>query len=322
MLTRGQMNRKSRWLLALAAWSLGMANLATAFGDDHFVSAADEPLVVVVMDPLSDKLACDCVEGYAQRKYEVLGQHLQRTMGRKVEVYWGESIEAALKDENAKRVTPLSADLVIGKHSVIVSESKHRSLGLQPVAQLTGKDGSTVQYGFVVVRGTDPAILVEDLQGYRIIFGPANCDEKNAAPRQLLVDAEIHLPAELETADACSVAAKKLLECPKDEKVAAIISSYAAPLLEGCGTINKGDLRVVGKSDPVPFITAFIPEQVDGASRSQLIETLLAVGNDAKLVQALETRDGFVPFTSEPTTTEVGRAKSSGTQTSAEKKTK
>ena len=38
---------------------------------------------------------------------------------------------------------------------------------------------------------------------------------------------------------------------------AAVISSYAAPLLEGCGTIKKGDLRVVGETEPVPFVAAF-----------------------------------------------------------------
>lgn len=265
----------------------------------------EAPLTVVVMDPLSDRLACNCVEGFAQRKYEVLGQHLQKCLDRKVEVFWGDSIEAALKDESAARKSPLVADIVIGKHSVVVAESKARKLGLQPLAQLTGLDGLTTQTGLVVVRTADPAILVDDLEGYRIIFGPANCDEKNAAARQLLIESEISLPAELETSNKCSLAAQALLAGPPDEKVAAIISSYAIALLEGCGTINKGALRVIGKSDPVPFITFFVREEMDAELRSKISTALTAVAQDSNMLRALESRDGFVPFRSDEETSDA-----------------
>jgi ABC-type phosphate/phosphonate transport system substrate-binding protein len=281
-------------------------------------TASEQPLIVVVMDPLSDKLACDCVEGFAQRKYEALGQHLQRRLGRNVEVFWGETIEAALKDEQATRKTPLVADVVIGKHSVVEAESKAKSLNLQPVAQLTGLDGRTTQTGLVVVRTADPAILVDDLAGYRIIFGPSNCDEKYAAPRQLLLDSEIELPTESETASACSVAAKRMLEFPKDEKVAIIISSYAIPLLEGCGTIEKGVLRVIGESDPVPFISVFVRDDAGEVVREPVLAALMTVDKDSALLKALETRDGFVPYgVDSPATGEDGPVGSA-----VEKKTK
>ncbi len=292
-------------LLLLIGWLVWTVGGMIAIADQPRV--AEDSLIVVVMDPLSDKLACDCVEGFAQRKYEALGQHLQRSLGRKVEVFWGESIEAALKDEQAARKTPLVADVVIGKHSVIVAESKAKSLSLQPVAQLTGLDGRTTQTGLVVVRAADPAILVDDLAGYRIIFGPSNCDEKYAAPRQLLLDSEIELPTESETASACSVAAKRMLEFPKDEKVAIVISSYAIPLLEGCGTIEKGVLRVIGESDPVPFISVFVRDSAEVASREPFLAALMAVSKDSALLRALETRDGFVPYSVDaPLTSEDG----------------
>lgn len=303
-------HRMTAWL-GVVAVTIGALAIAVS------PAVADEPLVVVVMDPLSDKLACDCVAGFAQRKYEVLGQHLQRQLGRKVEVYWGESIEMALKDENAKRTSPLVADLVIGKHSVVVAESKAKSLGLEPLAQLSGQDGKTTQTGLVVVRTADPAILVDDLVGYRIIFGPADCDEKHAAPRQLLVEAEVELPQELDVANSCSVAAQKMLDCPKDEKVAAIISSYAVPLLEGCGTIEKGVMRVIGESDPVPFISAFIRDKTAEPLRAKIMASLTAVANDSALKQALETRDGFVPFAAETTV-----ADDANSEPVSEKKTK
>ena len=52
---------------------------------------------------------------------------------------------------------------------------------------------------------------------------------------------------EAETTQVCSDGTCKIIEWGDSQKAAAVISSYAAPLLEGCGTIKKGDLRVVAK---------------------------------------------------------------------------
>ena len=75
-----------------------------------------------------------------------------------------------------------------------------------------------------------------------------------------------------------------------------MISSYAAPLLEGCGTIKKGDLRVIGETAPVPFITAFATDRVDDAQRERIRAALLSAGTHAELLAALETLVGFVPL--------------------------
>ena len=56
-----------------------------------------KPLSLVVMDPLAAPLSCPCVEGYAQRKYEVLRDHLQSAIGRTVKLTFAESLGAALK---------------------------------------------------------------------------------------------------------------------------------------------------------------------------------------------------------------------------------
>ncbi len=289
----------------ICCWSLLVFSVEAQLGDSNAHNTS--PLVVVVMDPLSDRLACDCVEGYAQRKYEYLGEYLESRLDRKVEVYWGNSIALALKDVKADPESVVRADLVIGKHSVIADESKRSNLALEPFAHLTDLNGSTQQTGLVVVRGLDPALMVEDLVGYRVIFGPANCDEKSAAPEKLFRDAEVQLPEKLETADACSVAAQQILESPAEEKIAAVISSYAAPLLEGCGTINKGDLRVVGESEPVPFITAFVNRQLSAGAQAELLEILLAVEQDQDLLKVLETKNGFVRVASESSKPDLDR---------------
>ena len=102
----------------------------------------------------------------------------------------------------------------------------------------------------------------EDLNGYRILFGPLECDEKHAAVLDLLKQANVTIPDEIETTVACSDGACKIIEWGDTERAAAVISSYAKPLLEGCGTIEKGELRVIAETEPVPFITAFVNESL------------------------------------------------------------
>jgi len=76
-------------------------------------------------------------------------------------------------------------------------------------------------------------------------------------------------------------------------RAATVISSYAAPLLEGCGTIKKGDLRVLGTTDPVPFVAAFVADSLPASDREAIVQALLKVGEQADLLAALETKSGF-----------------------------
>ncbi len=263
--------------------------------------AADEgrspSLVLIVMDPLSAPLACDCVQGYAQRKYEKLGLFLAKRLNREVKIVWAESIQSALKEIDHQ------ADIVIGKHSVALANAAELKLDLLPIASLTDKEGSLTQTGLFVVRKDDSAQALSDLNGYRLLFGPSDCEEKFDAPIASLRAAKIEIPGKPETFAACSVAATKLLELPADEKAAAVISSYAAPLLEGCGTIKKGDIRVIGETEPVRFVTAFVNKSLDETTRKEINDALLAVGENADLLIALETDSGFVEF-SEPISSE------------------
>ena len=106
----------------------------------------------------------------------------------------------------------------------------------------------------------------------------------------------IALPSTIETAPSCSNAAVMLMELPKDAKAAAIISSYAGPLLEGCGKVAKGDLRVIGESQPVPFITLFVKSEMPAADQKALSAALEEVGLDAQMLIDMETASGFVPW--------------------------
>lgn len=254
--------------------------------------AADGPaaLIVVVMDPLAAPLSCPCVKGYAQRDYEKLGKHFEKRLGRPVQIHFSESLTNALQKKTAGK-----ADLIIGKDSVVRAEAKTNKVGVAHVAALTGKDGVTTQTGLVVVAKDDPALAAESLAGYTILFGPAEADEKHGAALTLLKELGVSVPTTLETCVACTDGATKVLDLHKQgKKVATVISSYAQPLLEGCGTIKKGDLRVVGETDPVPFIAAFVNDKVSPADRDAIQAALLEVAKSADLCTALETKYGFV----------------------------
>jgi ABC-type phosphate/phosphonate transport system substrate-binding protein len=264
---------------------------AVWFSQSHAADApsqAGNSLTIVVMDPLALPLSCPCVKGYAQRNYDKLAEQLEKSLSRPVKIVYNESLSTALKDQTEGKV-----DLVIGKCSVVQYDAKKLHLAATKVAMLTGKDGATTQFGMIVVPKDDPAQSIADLKGYRIVFGPQECDEKHAAALALLKKSNVDPPAELETSPACSDGACSILEAGPDERGAAVISSYARPLLEGCGTVQKGALRVVGETEAVPFVGAFVIGS-NAAEQKRLGEALLKATEDPLLRIALETRDGFL----------------------------
>jgi ABC-type phosphate/phosphonate transport system substrate-binding protein len=251
-----------------------------------FVNAQDKSrFTLIVMDPLAAPLSCDCVKGYAQRDYKKLAAHLEKQLLQPIEVHFSESLTAG------------RAHLIIGKESVIRYQAKDNKLDVTPIASLTGKDGKTTMTGLFVIPKDDKALTLSDIKGYRILFGPSYADEKHKAALELLRIFEVPAPKELETCNSCSVGATKVLDLHKNgEKAVTVISSYAEPLLEGCGTIKKGDLRIIGETDPMPFVVAFVSDQVFPRDRALVQQALLSVGSDPALCTALETKSGFVRF--------------------------
>ena len=277
-----------------ALWSIGiLVGCILAMGRLGFASEpygpADAKITIVVMDPMSLPLACDCVQGYAQRKYERLADYLQATLGESVRVVWSESLERGVKEDAKGNVT-----IVIGKDSVVRAGSQAMQLELQPVAHLTDMNGSTMQHGLFVVRRDDKANTLLDLTGYKIFWGPDACDEKSAAPRAKLEEFDIK-SIDGGVCASCSVAAKQLMAESLETKAAAIISSYAEPLLAGCGTIQKGDLRVLGKSEEVPFVSAFVNGKLPREKIDLITKALLEM-KSPEMLKALETKNGFLAY--------------------------
>lgn len=268
-----------------------IAASAAAVAASQLKAAESGELVVVVLDPLAAELSCPCVEGYAQRDYAKLGKFLSEKLAKPVKVAFGESLEGALAKKTAGKV-----DVIIGKDSVVREDARVKAIPIEHIACLTGKDGLTTQTGLIVVAGSDATLSADQLKGYRMLFGPKKTDEKHAAAMKLLTELGVALPrGEAETCPSCTDAATKVIDiAKKGEKICGLISNYAKPLLEGCGTVKKGDLKVVGETDPVPFIGAFAATSLPESMRAKIKAAFLEVAKDAELCRVMETKAGFV----------------------------
>lgn len=270
--------------LTLSDWS---ASFGTEPAEDKSIKGT---LNVVVMDPLAAPLACDCVKGYANRQYQRLAERLESSLNKRIQLQFTDSL-SSLKQKDAK----LSCDMVIGKCSVVAHQSQSVGETMKPVASLTDKEGRTTQRGMFAVRSSCPAATLLDLDGAVFYFGSEDCDEKWAAPKRLLEQMELAVAPESKSFASCSEAAKALLQLPKDALACAIISSYAAPLLEGCGTIQRGDLKIIGQTEELPFVTAFVNQRLNPELR-EAITKALCQPVDSELQELLETEKGFQPY--------------------------
>lgn len=243
------------------------------------------PLRIVVMDPLSDQLACACVEGYAQRKYDNLAEYLEKQLSRPVQVGYAEILPDILS------ISPGNVDFIIGKESSVLFDAGESKIGVHPIARLTDKNGSTDVTGLFVVRNNDPARSIEDLKGYKILFGPEWEVEKSKAAIEALNAKGISAPKQIQTTPSCNGGALAVVEKEAD---AAVISSYALVLLEGCDTIDKGSLRVVGQTAGVPFVTVFANNNVPAETEDAFISALLSVNSNPTLLEQMESKSGFV----------------------------
>ena len=269
-------------------------SVAAALLVGHLSAAAGEPepLRVAVGDPLAVDNACTCVAGYAQRDYRRLAAALERETGRPVKLAFATA--AASADERLGG----PPHLMIGKASELEAELGRAGRCL---ARLTDQRGDTVLQGVLVVRADDPAQKAADAVGYRIVFGPEASAEKYGAALELMRTFGYGATGTLETAENCTLAARRVAE--GGPGVGAFLSDYALPLLVGCGAVDKGGLRVIGRTGPVPFVAAYATGLLTNGEAETVQAALLRVGKARRLRNALESRDGFVSPEALPTET-------------------
>ena len=265
---------------------------------------AAKPFVIAVADPLAKELACDCIAGFAQRNYRALATHLKQTGNpafADIELIIAGSLPAAIRKSSQQRV-----DMVIGIDSVVRAELQKAKMPATAIAWLTNKQGEITFTGLVVVAADDPAKSIADLKQHRILLGPPEYDERYAAAIKLFAKHGITVHDSASASEGtnivprCSEAAFTILENESPQPIAAVISDYNLLLLEGCKTIETGALRVLGKTEPVPFISVFVTETADPRTTATLSQALRVLApRDARLLAALESKEGFVPYRKE-----------------------
>lgn len=285
-----------RSLLALQAGAIVILVLAAAplAAQQAAVATERQPLNILVADPLAKELACDCVAGFAQRRYEALAMVLEKRLHRPVKSFCGTKLSAYWSDDQ-------SVSLIVGKYSDIVYQAKELGRQVYPIAALTDQNGLTTFRGLFLVRAGNRAQSIADLKDYRMVFGPPSCDEKHSAALAALRKAGIMVSDDdqLETVPSCTDGANQLMKATDQDQVAAVISDYAKVLIEGCQAVPKGALRVIGQTEPLPFVTVFATDEISAQDRKQVREELLAARRFPTLLRLLETKYGFRPFESD-----------------------
>lgn len=241
-------------------------------------------LHVVVTDPAT----AGTQAGSGPRDYAQLGAFLEQRLGRPITLSFAPDLAAARQQAE----TPV--DVVIGQYSTVQHRAAQAHLCVRPVAMLTDREGQTTQRGLFVVRSDDPAHKLADLRDRKILLGPSYAEERHAAALRALSNDWIFISSDdVTTAETCGEAALAVLEGKTD---ATVLSSYCLPLLEARGAIKKGSLRVIGHTEPVPFITVFATSRLDAVARERLVAALVGVAQDAAVARALESPSGFVPL--------------------------
>lgn len=275
-------------LTAAVAAALALAAAGVWFTQARLRPPPSKPLLLLVADPLARELACACVPGFGQRDYRRLARHLEGALACRVTIEFADDVADALGR------LPAGPDLlVIGERSVTAKAAATAGRSLQPLAELTGLDGTATVSAVVTARRDDPIASLVGLAGRTILVGLSGADTAQAAFAAALAKEALNPTPQILQRGSDAKVGLDVLDSTATPPPVAVMPEYVLRLLEGCGSITPGSLKVIARTAPQPFVTAFTdpamtPERVAG-----LREALL--GLDDALRQALESRDGFRP---------------------------
>jgi len=281
-------------LLVLSAWLIHLQR--SAAGQVNAVQPPrPEALHMVVADPLSSALRWDQVGNLGRRDYSALAAYLERRIRRPVRISYAQNLPDTLRSGSA------GIDLIVGQASTVQLQAAQANLLVRPLVRLTDTEGETGIVGLLLVRKNNPAKTIGDLTDYRILFGPACDDERHSTALATLAKRGVTPVPPLQIEPRCTVAVLMVVEGKAD---AAVISGYAAPLIDGCDGVEKGVLRVIGQTPPVPFITVFATATVTPVTERKIADALLSVRDSPRLLEAICSKTGFVSLNARPPTRE------------------
>jgi outer membrane protein assembly factor BamB/ABC-type phosphate/phosphonate transport system substrate-binding protein len=253
-----------------------------------------EPVMLVVMDPLAKELACACVTGYAQRDYRKLAARLEKALKQRVKIEFSDDLA-----ESMAGTSPAQQVIVAGDESLVVHGAGKAGLKCHPVCRLTDADGNTSLGALFVARSDDPAKELQDIIGRKLLFGLPEEDAKHAASLTALRAPKVD-PLKADHRGSFTDAVLDMLDSSLSPAPVAVIPAYGLRLIEGCGSVKPGSMKVIGKSEAVPFITVFVSDNFPAEKEGRALKTLLGMKSDARMLKSMESRDGFQPLKSQP----------------------
>ncbi len=189
--------------------------------------------------------------------------------------------------------------IVIGDRSAVAHGAHQAGLKCQPVAALTGLDGETTLAAAFVARSSDSAKSLKEITGRKILFGLTEADGKGAAAVAALRAA----------AWSCQPSWSGAQSTPTPRSTCWTVTRTRCPW-PWCPLTRSASwraaaaprpaLKVIATTQPVPFITVFMADAIAAKKREMILSALFGIKGDAKLLKALESRDGFKTLNSGP----------------------
>jgi len=241
-----------------------------------------EPLRVVVMDPLAAPLSCACVEGVGQRRYDSWAAAFEKQLQRPVKIVHDEGLSLALpRFEHPPH-------LIIGKQSVVQFDAAKAKMSVSVIARLRDRQGRVSLRGAFLVPTKQAIQSVAELKQRRVALPPVEHAELHSGA---IAELKRLGASEVQTTVHTSVEAA-VFAVDDGDADAALTPDYLPPLLEGCGKIERGSMRVVGYTAPEAFVAVFATDQLSPKDQEKLLAGLLSLNQDAKLLALMESQ-GF-----------------------------
>ena len=243
----------------------------------------EQPVQIVVMDPLSLPLSCACVDGVGQRRYDYLLPELEKRLGRPVRLTFDESLKLAIQRIGR---TP---DAIIGPGSVVEYDAGRLGIDVSSLLSLSDRTGRTTVRGALLSRADEAGLTLDTIGGKRIAIAPLEHEECHEAVRRLLGEQTLQRTTITEYG---SIEAAVFAVTDGEADVVAV-TDFLPPLLVGCGKIAQGDLQPFAATEPVPFIQLFAPSDSPAEWSNLLAETFGRIRDEASL-DAIESKRGFL----------------------------
>ncbi|HUS48284.1 MAG TPA: PQQ-binding-like beta-propeller repeat protein [Phycisphaerae bacterium] len=236
-------------------------------------------------DPLCRRFQCECVKEIAGREYEKLAEFIERHLNRPVTLAFSENVAEVI------RLNPGRADVIIGPREAVLFDVGKSGTDVRAIAMLTDRFDRTVSAGLLVVRRDDPARELGDLGGRAVLLGPEWAPQTHLNALAALTAAGVSPGRPVPSADSGADALFDLIENKAD---AAVVADYELPVLVKRNFDGNAPFRVVGRTEPVPFVTVFVTSRISEGCEAAILKSLLAVREEAGLLSALQSKSGFV----------------------------